>query len=135
MFNGVTNLDTSTCLRKFMTACSFSDHLRGNGLRKAVDLVCDDYGIVNAPFSGTLVGPVSRNDRAGNQYEGVKNPKRTKQSISLCLYLGSPPVQHRRAFVTYTVSVRGRRWKDVQTVLTRGLEPQISPLGIIKEEY
>ena len=37
-----------------------------------MDLVCDDYGIVNGPFSGTLAGPVSRKDPAGNQYDGVK---------------------------------------------------------------
>lgn len=34
--------------------------------------MCDDYGIVNAPFSGTLAGPVSRKGPAGNQYDGVK---------------------------------------------------------------
>uniref|UniRef100_A0A3Q3FQ84 Si:ch1073-204b8.1 n=1 Tax=Labrus bergylta TaxID=56723 RepID=A0A3Q3FQ84_9LABR len=32
---------------------------RGNKLHKAVDLVCDDYGIVNTPFSGSLAGPVN----------------------------------------------------------------------------
>lgn len=37
-----------------------------------MDLVCDDYGIVNTPFSGSLAGPVSRKDPAGNQYDGVK---------------------------------------------------------------
>lgn len=45
---------------------------RGNDLHKAVDLVCDDYGIVSAPFSGSLAGPVSRRDPAGNQFDGVK---------------------------------------------------------------
>lgn len=45
---------------------------RGNGLHKGVDLVCDDYGTVNTPFSGSLAGPVSRKDPAGNQYDGVK---------------------------------------------------------------
>ncbi|AWO99983.1 putative leukocyte cell-derived chemotaxin-2-like [Scophthalmus maximus] len=44
----------------------------GNGLHKAVDLVCDDYGLVNAPFSGTLAGPVTRKDGAGSRYDGVK---------------------------------------------------------------
>ncbi|KAM9847190.1 leukocyte cell-derived chemotaxin-2 [Aulostomus maculatus] len=43
-----------------------------NGLHKAVDLVCDDYSTVNAPFSGSLAGPVSRKDPAGIQYDGVK---------------------------------------------------------------
>ena len=42
------------------------------GFHKAVDLVCDDYGIVNAPFSGSLVGPVSQKDIAGIQYDGIK---------------------------------------------------------------
>lgn len=37
-----------------------------------MDLVCDDYSIVNTPFSGSLAGPVSRKDPAGNQYDGVK---------------------------------------------------------------
>lgn len=37
-----------------------------------MDLVCDDYGIVNTPFSGSLARPVSRKDPAGNQYDGVK---------------------------------------------------------------
>lgn len=37
-----------------------------------MDLVCDDYGIINTPFSGSLAGPVSRKDPAGNQYDGVK---------------------------------------------------------------
>ncbi|TKS83073.1 SH3 and PX domain-containing protein 2B [Collichthys lucidus] len=57
---------------------------RGNGLHKAVDLVCDDYGIVNTPFSGSLAGPVSRKDPAGNQYDGVKllnDGKEDKMSI------------------------------------------------------
>ncbi|XP_019952691.2 leukocyte cell-derived chemotaxin-2-like isoform X1 [Paralichthys olivaceus] len=52
--------------------CGAFNPKRGNGLHKAVDLVCDDYGIVNTPFSGTLAGPVSRKDRAGNEYDGVK---------------------------------------------------------------
>ncbi len=37
-----------------------------------MDLVCDDYGIVNTPFSGSLAGPVSRKDSSGNQFDGVK---------------------------------------------------------------
>lgn len=37
-----------------------------------MDLVCDDYGLVNAPFSGTLAGPVTRKDGAGSRYDGVK---------------------------------------------------------------
>ncbi|KAE8287597.1 hypothetical protein D5F01_LYC13646 [Larimichthys crocea] len=52
--------------------CGAFNSRRGNGLHKAVDLVCDDYGIVNTPFSGSLAGPVSRKDPAGNQYDGVK---------------------------------------------------------------
>uniref|UniRef100_UPI0037E948F7 leukocyte cell-derived chemotaxin-2-like n=1 Tax=Semicossyphus pulcher TaxID=241346 RepID=UPI0037E948F7 len=52
--------------------CGAFNSRRGNDLHKAVDLVCDDYGIVSTPFSGTLAGPVSRKDPAGNQYDGVK---------------------------------------------------------------
>ena len=42
-------------------------HRDDDSLHKAVDVVCDDYSIVNAPFSGTLRGPV-----VGIQYDGVK---------------------------------------------------------------
>lgn len=52
--------------------CGAFNSNRGNDLHKAVDLVCDDYGIINTPFSGSLAGPVSRKDPAGNQYDGVK---------------------------------------------------------------
>ncbi|XP_038564679.1 leukocyte cell-derived chemotaxin-2-like [Micropterus salmoides] len=52
--------------------CGAFNSRRGDDLHKAVDLVCDDYGIVNTPFSGSLVGPVSRKDSAGHQYDGVK---------------------------------------------------------------
>uniref|UniRef100_A0A3Q4BFR8 Uncharacterized protein n=1 Tax=Mola mola TaxID=94237 RepID=A0A3Q4BFR8_MOLML len=47
-------------------------NLRGNDLHKAVDLVCEDYGVVSTPFSGSLAGPVSQKDPDGNQYDGVK---------------------------------------------------------------
>ncbi|XP_041864645.1 leukocyte cell-derived chemotaxin-2-like [Melanotaenia boesemani] len=53
-------------------ACGAFNSKRGNGLHKAVDLVCDDYSVINAPFSGSLAGPVSQKDPAGNQYDGVK---------------------------------------------------------------
>uniref|UniRef100_A0A665TTS1 Si:ch1073-204b8.1 n=1 Tax=Echeneis naucrates TaxID=173247 RepID=A0A665TTS1_ECHNA len=52
--------------------CGAFNSKRCKGLHKAVDLVCDDYGSVNAPFSGNLAGPVSRKDPAGNRYDGVK---------------------------------------------------------------
>ncbi|XP_074468325.1 leukocyte cell-derived chemotaxin-2 [Sebastes fasciatus] len=52
--------------------CGAFNSNRDNDRHKAVDLVCDDYGIVNAPFSGSLAGPVSRKEPAGNQYNGVK---------------------------------------------------------------
>ncbi|KAM6983336.1 leukocyte cell-derived chemotaxin-2 [Tautogolabrus adspersus] len=52
--------------------CGTFNSRRGNKLHKAVDLVCDDYGIVNTPFSGSLAGPVSRRDPAGNTFDGVK---------------------------------------------------------------
>ncbi|XP_005452609.1 uncharacterized protein LOC102077395 isoform X1 [Oreochromis niloticus] len=52
--------------------CGAFNSQRGNGLYKAVDLVCDDYSIINTPFSGSLAGPVSRKDPAGYQFDGVK---------------------------------------------------------------
>ncbi|KAM3601369.1 uncharacterized protein V6R79_011614 [Siganus canaliculatus] len=52
--------------------CGAFNSRRGKDLNKAVDLVCDDFGIVNAPFSGSLAGPVSRKDSDGNQYDGIK---------------------------------------------------------------
>ncbi|XP_069001653.1 leukocyte cell-derived chemotaxin-2-like isoform X1 [Embiotoca jacksoni] len=52
--------------------CGAFNSKRVNGLHKAVDVVCDDYGIISSPFSGSLAGPVSRQDPAGNQYDGVK---------------------------------------------------------------
>uniref|UniRef100_A0A8D0ATI0 Si:ch1073-204b8.1 n=2 Tax=Sander lucioperca TaxID=283035 RepID=A0A8D0ATI0_SANLU len=52
--------------------CGAFNSNRGNYLHKAVDLVCDDYGIVSAPFSGSLAGPVSRKEPTGNQFDGVK---------------------------------------------------------------
>ncbi|XP_077597163.1 leukocyte cell-derived chemotaxin-2 [Stigmatopora nigra] len=42
------------------------------GLNRTVDLVCDDYGTVNAPFQGSLSGPVSQKDHGGFLYDGVK---------------------------------------------------------------
>uniref|UniRef100_A0A3B4A7P6 Uncharacterized protein n=1 Tax=Periophthalmus magnuspinnatus TaxID=409849 RepID=A0A3B4A7P6_9GOBI len=44
----------------------------GAKLHKAVDIVCDDLGVIQAPFSGNVSGPVSYTDPKGNQYEGVK---------------------------------------------------------------
>lgn len=52
-----------------LSSCS---SYRGNDLHKAVDLVCDDFGIIGAPFSGSSAGPVSRKESAGNQFDGVK---------------------------------------------------------------
>lgn len=34
--------------------------------------MCEDYGVVSTPFSGSLAGPVSQRDPDGNQYDGVK---------------------------------------------------------------
>ncbi|XP_030010437.1 leukocyte cell-derived chemotaxin-2 [Sphaeramia orbicularis] len=52
--------------------CGAFNSRRGNKLHKAVDVVCDDYGLVNAPFSGSLAGPVTHMDPTGIQYDGVK---------------------------------------------------------------
>uniref|UniRef100_A0A8C9R019 Si:ch1073-204b8.1 n=1 Tax=Scleropages formosus TaxID=113540 RepID=A0A8C9R019_SCLFO len=40
--------------------CGAFNSKRGAGIHRAVDVVCDDYSVVNAPFSGTLGGPVYR---------------------------------------------------------------------------
>ncbi|KAI1903056.1 hypothetical protein AGOR_G00023260 [Albula goreensis] len=50
---------------------AFNSKRRGK-LHKAVDVVCDDYAVVNAPFSGTLDGPVGRRVGSQIQYDGVK---------------------------------------------------------------
>lgn len=52
--------------------CGSFNSRRGAKLHKAVDLVCDDYGVIQAPFSGILSGPVSHIDPSGIQYDGVK---------------------------------------------------------------
>ncbi|KAL0994756.1 hypothetical protein UPYG_G00126780 [Umbra pygmaea] len=45
---------------------SFNSRRDDHSLHKAVDVVCEDYGLVNAPFTGTLRGPV-----VGVPYDGV----------------------------------------------------------------
>ncbi|KAJ0062137.1 hypothetical protein NL108_016180, partial [Boleophthalmus pectinirostris] len=52
--------------------CGAFNSRRGAKLHKAVDIVCDDFGVVQAPFSGVLSGPVSHADPSGMQYHGVK---------------------------------------------------------------
>ncbi|XP_036378901.1 myeloid protein 1-like [Megalops cyprinoides] len=53
--------------------CGAFNSKRGGKIHKAVDVVCDDYSFVNAPFSGILGGPASRvGDDGGVQYDGVK---------------------------------------------------------------
>lgn len=49
-------------------SCIFSD----GGIHKGIDIVCSDYGIINAPFSGNFGGPVGRTVRDSVQYDGVK---------------------------------------------------------------
>ncbi|XP_073680563.1 leukocyte cell-derived chemotaxin-2-like [Garra rufa] len=39
---------------------------------KGTDIVCSDYGIINAPFTGNLGGPVGRAVGDSIQYDGVK---------------------------------------------------------------
>lgn len=48
--------------------CVLSD----GGIHRGMDIVCGDYGIVNAPFSGNLGGPVGRAVGDSVQYDGVK---------------------------------------------------------------
>ncbi len=49
-------------------SCVLSD----GRIHKGIDIVCGDYGIVNAPFSGNLGGPVGRAVGDSIQYDGVK---------------------------------------------------------------
>ncbi|XP_026228452.1 leukocyte cell-derived chemotaxin-2-like [Anabas testudineus] len=80
--------------------CGAFNSKRGDDLHKAVDLVCDDYGIVNAPFSGYLAGPVSRKDPAGNQFDGVKllNDVHCVKIFNIRPYRYSGPVAQGEAF-------------------------------------
>ncbi|XP_052444485.1 leukocyte cell-derived chemotaxin-2-like isoform X1 [Carassius gibelio] len=41
-------------------------------IHKGIHIVCGDYGIINAPFSGNLGGPVGRAVGDSVQYDGVK---------------------------------------------------------------
>ncbi|XP_067113795.1 leukocyte cell-derived chemotaxin-2-like [Osmerus mordax] len=52
--------------------CGAFNSNRGVGRHEAVDVVCEDYGIVNAPFSGTLGGLAGRAGPDGMHYDGVK---------------------------------------------------------------
>ncbi|KAJ8408787.1 hypothetical protein AAFF_G00246050 [Aldrovandia affinis] len=58
-------------------SCGAFNSKRGGKTHKAVDVVCDDYSVINAPFSGSLGGPAGRRGDRGTQYEGVKlfNPE------------------------------------------------------------
>ncbi len=49
-------------------SCVLSD----GRIHKGIDIVCGDYSIVNAPFSGNLGGPVGRAVGDSIQYDGVK---------------------------------------------------------------
>ncbi|XP_043077182.1 myeloid protein 1-like [Puntigrus tetrazona] len=46
--------------------------MRDGSIHKGTDIVCGDDGIVNAPFSGNLAGPVERAVGDSLQYDGVK---------------------------------------------------------------
>nr|XP_023659378.1 leukocyte cell-derived chemotaxin-2-like [Paramormyrops kingsleyae]XP_023659379.1 leukocyte cell-derived chemotaxin-2-like [Paramormyrops kingsleyae] len=52
--------------------CGAFNSERAGSTHKAVDVVCDDYAAINAPFSGTLGGPVSRRQGDAVHYDGVK---------------------------------------------------------------
>ncbi len=56
----------------FLEPHYFSCVLSDGGVHKGIDIVCGDYGIVNAPFSGNLCGPVGRAVGDSIQYDGVK---------------------------------------------------------------
>ncbi|KAG5284313.1 hypothetical protein AALO_G00025350 [Alosa alosa] len=52
--------------------CGAFNSVRNGARFKGVDIVCDDYGKINAPFTGTLGGPVGRREADGIQFDGVK---------------------------------------------------------------
>ncbi|XP_031428677.1 leukocyte cell-derived chemotaxin-2-like isoform X2 [Clupea harengus] len=52
--------------------CGAFNSVRNSALHKGVDVMCDDYGNINAPFTGTLGGPVGRRGTDGIQFDGVK---------------------------------------------------------------
>ncbi|XP_067280860.1 leukocyte cell-derived chemotaxin-2-like [Pseudorasbora parva] len=52
--------------------CGGFNSRSNGGIHKGIDIVCSDYGIINAPFSGNLGGPVGRAVRDSFQYDGVK---------------------------------------------------------------
>ncbi|XP_067348819.1 leukocyte cell-derived chemotaxin-2-like isoform X1 [Channa argus] len=80
--------------------CGAFNSKRGNGLHKAVDLVCDEYGAVNAPFSGYLDGPVIQKDPTGIQYDGVKllNDVHCVKILNIRPYRYHGPVAQGEAF-------------------------------------
>ncbi|KAL2094314.1 hypothetical protein ACEWY4_009033 [Coilia grayii] len=52
--------------------CGAFNSASSGAVHKGVDIVCDDYGNINAPFTGTLAGPVGRRGPDGIQFDGVK---------------------------------------------------------------
>ncbi|CAL8365688.1 unnamed protein product [Lota lota] len=52
--------------------CGAYNQRRGEDLHEAVDVVCEDFAVVNAPFSGVLAGPVGRTAPDGIQFDGVQ---------------------------------------------------------------
>ena len=70
--------------------CVWAPCDRGEDLHEAVDLVCDDFAVVNAPFSGVLVGPVGRQGPDGLQSDGVKvlsDGKRVQLNVSSGVFM------------------------------------------------
>ncbi|XP_062391608.1 uncharacterized protein LOC134079535 [Sardina pilchardus] len=51
---------------------AFNSVSHGGARLKGVDIVCDDYGQINAPFTGTLGGPVGHREADGIHFDGVK---------------------------------------------------------------
>lgn len=99
----MTNWNSS--FKRLCNYITFSCHssCRGNDLHQAVDLVCEDYGIVNAPFSGSLAGPVSRKDPAGNQFDGVKLLNDGKKGMTLVEYLKGSVARERNFWLLIIV--------------------------------
>uniref|UniRef100_A0A673HDR2 Si:ch1073-204b8.1 n=1 Tax=Sinocyclocheilus rhinocerous TaxID=307959 RepID=A0A673HDR2_9TELE len=55
-----TYVPLEACVLKVNVPHYLSCVLSDGRIHKGIDIVCGDYGIVNAPFSGNLGGPVGR---------------------------------------------------------------------------
>ncbi|XP_035289542.1 myeloid protein 1-like [Anguilla anguilla] len=63
--------------------CGTFGSKRGGRIHKAVDVVCEDYSVIRAPFQGTLGGPAQWRGKDGIQYDGVKLSNSGRRSLSV----------------------------------------------------